>query len=416
MSPENKKRRVGLWLVGAYGGVGTTTAVGVASLAKGLVPPTGMATALPEFAQMDFIGMGDLVIGGHEIRRSSFADACLEMQRQSAFPPESLISGTRDLLDAWSANVRPGVVWASGDPIDRMANWIAGESSILSPRDLLGRLAADIREFGSNHRLDRTVVVNLGSTEPPVSQNVMPSNDTEVAALLDDPNGRLPASSLYAIAAVEAGCGYVNFTPSFGLGCPALQQLALRAEVPFCGADGKTGETLLKAVLAPMFARRNLRVLSWVGHNILGNRDGQVLQDPQNKRGKVTSKAHLLGAILGYEPQSLVSIEHVESLGDWKTAWDHIHFVGFLGTKMTLQFTWQGADSPLAAPLVIDLVRWTECAMRRGESGCLRHLACYFKSPLHVEERDFFRQWKMLEDYVSASLTSASIHNPASRR
>ena len=135
------------------------------------------------------------------------------------------------------------------------------------------------------------------------------------------------------------------------------------------GYDGKTGETLLKSVLAPMFAHRNLEVMSWVGHNIFGNMDGKVLDDPANKKSKVTSKDRLLGQILGYPPQTLVTIEYIASMGDWKTAWDHIHFRGFLGTPMTLQFTWQGCDSLLAAPLVLDLVRFAERAWRRGDIG-----------------------------------------------
>ena len=116
------------------------------------------------------------------------------------------------------------------------------------------------------------------------------------------------------------------------------------------GYDGKTGETLMKSVLAPMFAHRNLEVMSWVGHNIFGNMDGKVLDDPANKKSKVTSKDRLLGQILGYPPQTLVSIEYIASMGDWKTAWDHIHFRGFLGTPMTLQFIWQGCDSLLGRP------------------------------------------------------------------
>ena len=163
------------------------------------------------------------------------------------------------------------------------------------------------------------------------------------------------------------------------------------------GCDGKTGETLLKSVLAPMFARRNLQVMSWVGHNIFGNMDGQVLDDPVNKQTKVASKDHLLAEILGYQPQTLVSIEYIESLGDWKTAWDHIHFAGFLGTPMTLQFIWQGCDSLLAAPLVLDLVRFTELARRRGETGRLTFLASFFKSPYGVTEQRFDRQFQTLE-------------------
>jgi myo-inositol-1-phosphate synthase len=170
--------------------------------------------------------------------------------------------------------------------------------------------------------------------------------------------------------------------------------------VPHTGCDGKTGETLLKSVLAPMFAARNLDVMSWVGHNIFGNMDGRVLDDPRNKATKVRSKDHLLGSILGYAPQTHVSIEYIKSLGDWKTAWDHVHFRGFLGTPMTFQFVWQGCDSILAAPLVIDLVRLVERAQRAGERGSLPWLACFFKSPLGVTEQDFSKQFALLEGWA----------------
>jgi myo-inositol-1-phosphate synthase len=167
------------------------------------------------------------------------------------------------------------------------------------------------------------------------------------------------------------------------------------------GHDGKTGETLMKSVLAPMFAARNLEVMSWVGHNIFGNLDGRVLHDPSNKKTKVRSKDRLLHQILGYSPQTLVSIEYIESLGDWKTAWDHIHFKGFLGTPMILQFTWQGCDSILAAPLAIDLVRFTELAYRGGDRGLLTFLASFFKSPIGIAENDFVRQFQLLEQWAA---------------
>jgi myo-inositol-1-phosphate synthase len=143
-----------------------------------------------------------------------------------------------------------------------------------------------------------------------------------------------------------------------------------------------------------------MRILSWVGHNIFGNRDGQVLDDPANKASKIRTKDRVISQIVGYKPQTHVSIEYIESLDDWKTAWDHIHFRGFLGVKMTMQFTWQGCDSILAAPLVLDLARLALLSQRRGEAGVLRHLACFFKSPMGVEEHDFFKQFRMLEEYA----------------
>jgi myo-inositol-1-phosphate synthase len=157
----------------------------------------------------------------------------------------------------------------------------------------------------------------------------------------------------------------------------------------------------MKTVLAPMFAHRNLKVLSWVGHNIFGNRDGLILDDPTNKASKVETKDRVVSEILGYRPSSVVSIEYVPDMGDWKTAWDHIHFEGFLGTRMTLQFTWQGCDSLLAAPLAIDLARLTDLEKQRGGRGLLRHLASFFKSPEGVAENHFFRQFEALLAYAA---------------
>jgi myo-inositol-1-phosphate synthase len=158
----------------------------------------------------------------------------------------------------------------------------------------------------------------------------------------------------------------------------------------------------MKAVLAPLFARRNLKVLSWVGHNILGNRDGQILSDPAHKQSKLKSKDALVAELLGYQPQTLVSIEHVESLDDWKTAWDHIHYEGFLGTKMTLQFTWQGCDSLLAAPLAIDLARLALHAHRQERRGTVAEWAAFFKSPAGCTDHDFGRQHERLLRYPHA--------------
>jgi myo-inositol-1-phosphate synthase len=179
-----------------------------------------------------------------------------------------------------------------------------------------------------------------------------------------------------------------------------IGDLAQQRDTCHAGRDGKTGETLLKSVLAPMFAARNLHVMSWVGHNIFGNMDGQVLDDPENKAAKVKSKDHLLQEMLGYAPQTLVTIEHIRSMGDWKTAWDHIHFTGFLGTLMTMQFTWQGCDSLLAAPLVLDLARFTVVARQRNQTGPLTFLSSFFKSPLGHNNQSFAEQTRLLHEWA----------------
>jgi myo-inositol-1-phosphate synthase len=304
-------------------------------------------------------------------------------------------------LDDWSRNVRPGVVYRPNPVIAAMADR-PDVRPAPSPRAAVEQVQSDLRQFQAEHRLDQIVVVNVASTEPPFElgdeHETLPALET---ALDRTTPAVLPTSGLYAYAALDAGFPYANLTPSLGASVPALEELARKRKVPHAGQDLKTGETLLKSALAPMFAKRNLRVLSWVGHNILGNRDGLVLADPQNKASKVKTKDALLGELLGYRPQSLVSIEYIESLDDWKTAWDHVHFEGFLGTKMTLQFTWQGCDSILAAPLVIDLARLVLLAQRRGEAGVLRDLAVFFKGPLGVAEHDFGKQFEMFESYLS---------------
>lgn len=401
MSPSSN-RKVGVWLIGAFGGVGTTIAVGISAVKRKLAPTVGMPTELPRFQPMGFIGFDSIVVGGHDVRRSSYRESSRELYEHSrVFSPE-ILSGCADDLNAWSENVRPGLVRGSGRPVEEFADW--KHPADAPPLELAERLADDLRAFAKNHSLDHVVVVNVSSSEP--LPPIGPEHDSwaTLSASLSKAGAsgsdRLPASSIYGLAAVLAGASYVNFTPSVGLNTKALEERAIAAKILYGGKDGKTGETLMKAVLAPMFVRRNWEVMSWVGHNILGNRDGLVLQDPENKQGKLDSKGHLIQQILGYAPQTLVSIEHIESMGDWKTAWDHIHFQGFLGTKMSLQFIWQGCDSLLAAPLAIDLVRWTDLAKTRGETGCMKHLACYFKTPMHVFEQDFFKQWDMLEAYA----------------
>src|SRR5262249_13830138 len=149
------------------------------------------------------------------------------------------------------------------------------------------------------------VVVNVASTEPPFELGDNHSTVERMLPALEQRNQpMLPASALYAWAALNLGLPYINFTPSLGASFPAIQQLAEQRGAVFGGKDGKTGETLMKTVLAPMFALRNLRVLSWVGHNIFGNRDGLVLDDPENKASKIRTKDQVISQILGYKPQT----------------------------------------------------------------------------------------------------------------
>jgi myo-inositol-1-phosphate synthase len=396
-------RRVGLWLVGAFGGVGGTAALGLAALGRGLIDTTALVTALPLFEGLDLDSPEQFVVGGHDIRKSSFPQAVADLhERSNVFDP-NVIAACQPELELWTGNVRPGTILNAGPTIARLAD-LPKAQKVETPRAAIERIQDDLQAFRASHRLDQAIVVNIASTEPPfVLADVHNSVERLLPALEQRSNPVLPASALYAWAALNLGLPYVNFTPSLGASFPAIQQLAQEGGAVYAGQDGKTGETLLKTVLAPMFADRNLRILSWVGHNIFGNRDGLVLYDPHNKESKIKTKDRVISGIVGYKPQTHVSIEYIESLDDWKTAWDHIHFRGFLGVKMMMQFTWQGCDSILAAPLLLDLARLALFAQRRGEVGVLRHLACFFKSPMGVEEHDFFKQFKMLEDYAKAN-------------
>ncbi|NBW96573.1 MAG: myo-inositol-1-phosphate synthase [Planctomycetia bacterium] len=392
---------LGLWIIGVKGGVATTVLTGLAALGRGAIPSTGLVTELDPFTRLDLVPCGDIVVGGHDIRPGRLGEEARRMWVESRAIDPELIAASEPFFAVVEKRIRPGTVVAAGDAIRTLAEPTIA-AAVETPRAAVARIRSDIEAFARAENVRHVVVVNLASTEPPAA-GAIPVAFGDVEPLLDDPDAcPLPASSLYALAAIEAGASYVNFTPSTGATPPAMQSLAEDHGTAHAGCDGKTGETLLKSVLAPMFAARHLEVMSWVGHNIFGNMDGKVLDDPRNKAAKVRSKDHLLAEILGYPPQTHVSIEYIRSLGDWKTAWDHVHFRGFLGTPMTFQFVWQGCDSILAAPLVIDLVRLVDRARRAGERGAIGWLGCFFKSPLGVTEQDFSKQFTALEAWARA--------------
>lgn len=389
-----------MWLVGARGGVAVATIVGLVALQKRLTTTLGLVSELPWFAQLALPDWSGLVVGGHDVREQSLVDAATSLAGPQGLFELELVKSTRRDLARIDKNIRFGTLHNVGDAITKLADGRHLRRRE-SPKEVIERLQVDLTEFQRRNRLQDVVVVNIASTEPPVDERKLPRKWVELEKQLSHPRKCPPlaASSLYAIAALDLGFPYINFTPSVGCSVRAIVDLARQRRTCHMGRDGKTGETLLKTVLAPMFLKRNLEVLSWVGHNIFGNMDGQILKDPANKESKVVSKDRVLGEILGYNPQTHVSIEYIESLGDWKTAWDHIHFRGFLDTPMKLQFTWQGCDSLLAAPLVLDLVRFALRAHQAGSIGTLKFLASFFKSPMDVRENDFGEQFKMLIDW-----------------
>jgi myo-inositol-1-phosphate synthase len=402
------QRRVGLWLIGAVGGVSSTAALGISALSRELTDTTSLVTATPPFRGLDLDDFGQFVIGGHDIRRGNYLEAVRDLHQRSNVFNEALIQACQNDLDRWSANVRPGTVLGSGPTISKLAD-LPEVKRVSTPKEAIDRVQADLREFRDKNKLDQLVVANVSSTEAPKELDERYASSANFRAALDTEDTSIPASALYAWAALDLSIPYINFTPSLGSSFPAALELAKERKTSICGKDGKTGETMLKTVLAPMFAHRNFKILSWVGHNIFGNRDGVVLDDPANKASKIQTKDNVISSIVGYKPQTHVSIEYIESLDDWKTAWDHIHFQGFLNSKMILQFLWQGCDSLLAAPLLLDIVRLTLLAQRRGEVGVLEHLACFFKSPMGCDEHDFFKQMDMLAKYAGRIKQSLAV-------
>ncbi len=376
----------GVWLVGAAGSLGVTTVLGARAMAQGMVAPIGLVTETPDFERLALPALPELVFGGHEVRGQSVAAAARDHSGLGGFLPRELVEALGDELEAYQAEIRPGTLRGASAAV----RGFAGEAN--APMDATDeaaaeRLADDLRSFRDRHGLGRVVVVNVASTEP---RGVDAPASGEA----------LPASTLYALAAARADCPYVNFTPSLGADCPAASAAFEAAELPHAGADGKTGETLVKSALAPMFAARALEVMSWSGQNLLGNLDGRVLADPASKESKVRSKSAVLSDVLGYEPESRVGIDYVGSLGDWKVAWDFIHFRGFLGVPMRMQFVWEGCDSILAAPLVLDLARLMGWAHSRGERGPVDWLGAFFKAPLGVGPAGLSDQIRRLREHL----------------
>ncbi|MFC6021741.1 inositol-3-phosphate synthase [Plantactinospora solaniradicis] len=367
--------RTGVWLVGGRGSVAVTSTVGALALRAGLAEPTGCVTELPALRAAALPALADLVFGGHDVVSTPLTKKA-EALAEAGVLPARLVAALTEELGAVEAELRPAPTG------ERQASVIEA-------------IVADLTGFRERHGLDRVVVLNVSSTEPVPAPHPAHADLAQLDAALAV-GSPLPASSAYAYAAFTAGCSYVDFTPSTGARLPALAELARRVGVPYAGHDGKTGETLVKSVLAPMFAMRNLKVRTWSGLNLLGGGDGANLAEPAANAAKSASKQRVLGETLGYLPQGNTRIEYVDDIGDFKTAWDLVTFSGFLGTAMRMEFSWHGCDSALAAPLLLDLARLTAAAHRAGRTGPLTELAFFFKDPLGEVPHALAEQWGTL--------------------
>ncbi|MGV9380426.1 inositol-3-phosphate synthase [Nonomuraea sp. NPDC003707] len=381
----------GIWFNGARGSVATTAVTGLLALREGLVAPIGCVTKGAAFADVQLPDWAQFTVGGHDIVNDPIEKRAEHLVGTGVIPPE-LYQAVRPGYAAVEAELREGCQLDSLKGTQHAA---------------IERMSADIAEFRERNHLHRVVVVNVASTEAPVPLTDDVRDAAELERALLDPSRRvLPPSSMAALAAFRAGCAFVDFTPSAGARLPALAQTAERLGVPYAGSDGKTGETLLRTVLAPMFTSRALRVLSWAGTNLLGGGDGATLADSATAESKMRSKSGVLPSLLGEDVPAPLHIDNVPDLGDHKTAWDHISFEGFLGIRMALQFTWQGIDSTLAAPLVLDLARLMAAAHSAGRVGAVTELAFFFKDPVGLATHELGRQQVRLVEWARSLPTS----------
>ncbi len=390
----NMGRKVGVCIIGLNGAVATTITAGVALMKKGLVPRRGMITEGTLGKKLDLVSLDDLVFGGWGVVEESSYEAALHHRVVR-----------RDQLDQVKeelSSLKPWPAVVSSKFLKSMQGHyrVAAKST----RDELLQIEKDLLTFKATHKLEDLVMVNLASTEKFCEVQDVHRSLAAFEAGLDSNDDRISPAMKYYYAACKLGVPHVNFTPSLTK-VPALEELAEKCGVPVAGEDGKTGQTLLKTVLAPAFALRDLHVDGWFSTNILGNNDGLVLNDPESNKTKIVSKQKVLDSILGYHVDDhQVHIHYYKPRGDDKEAWDNIDVSGFLGERMQIKVDFLCKDSILAAPLALDLVRLIDCAKRNGEKGIQRQLSMFFKAPYHNEgeqpTHDFFKQNDILNRWA----------------
>jgi len=380
---------LGIYILGARGNVATLAAAGASAISQGLAQATGTVTSASDFAELPLTDYNDMLFGGCDLAPAGLDRKLIGLADQGRMLAPELARKLAPVMQKLDQQIDPAL------KISR--NGVPEGGYLAAVKEITERFAS----FKERNDCERLVFVNLISTEAAIFADEHHASAASFEqALASDLPGLANISMLYTWAAINAGIPVVNFTPSQSLEIPAIAERAKERNVPHAGKDGKTGETLLKTVLGPMFVARGLKVKSWLANNYLGNNDGLSLNEPDRRATKLESKDQALRSILGDDAHLATDIGYAPSLDDWKTAWDLIHFEGFLGTMMTMQFTWQGCDSALASPLVLDLIRLLDFANRMGEGGALGYLASFFKSPQGVEEHGFAEQLAMLSAHV----------------
>jgi myo-inositol-1-phosphate synthase len=279
-----------------------------------------------------------------------------------------------------------------------------------SKKDLAEQVRADIQKFKKDHHLNRMVLVWCGSTEVYLTESPAHQSIEAFEKALAANDDTIPSSMIYAYAAVKEGIPYANAAPNLSADIPALIRLAQETGSPLAGKDLKTGQTLIKTIIAPGLKSRLIGVEGWYSTNILGNRDGEVLDDPESFKTKEESKKSVLDYI--FQPNlypdlyeklcHVVRINYYPPRGDNKEGWDNIDIFGWLGYKMQLKINFLCRDSILAAPIVLDSALFLDLARRAGMSGIQEWLSFYYKSPMHAAglypEHDLFIQLMKLKN------------------
>ncbi len=401
-------------LIPGLGAVGTTFIAGVLNIRRGLAAPIGSLTQMGTIRLgkrtegrspliRDFVplaGLDDLVFGGWDI----FEDNAYEAAKSAAVLQDEHLDGVREELEA----IRPMKAVFSRDYVKRLDG--PHVKSGANKMELAEQLRQDIRDFRAANGVERLVMIWCGSTEIYLERTATHATLEAFEEGLRNNSPDIAPSMIYAYAALMEGVPYVNGAPNLSVDFPALTALANERNVPIAGKDYKTGQTLMKTILAPGLKARLLGLNGWFSTNILGNRDGEVLDDPDSFRTKEESKLGVLDYILqphlypelydGFYHK--VRINYYPPHGDNKEGWDNIDIFGWLGYPMQIKVDFLCRDSILAAPIVLDLALFMDLAQRAGMRGIQEWLSFYFKSPLTAPElypeHDLFIQLTKLKN------------------
>ncbi len=381
--------KLGVLLVG-LGAVSTTLVAGVEAIKRGLASPVGSLTQMgtirlgkrtenrsPQIK--DFVPLAeldDIVFGAWDI----FADSAFDAAMNAGVLEKDLLNQVSEQL----ASLKPMPAVFEQNYVKRLhgENVKTGKNKM----ELAEQLIEDIAKFKSDNNCDRLVMVWAASTEIYIEESAIHSTIESFEKAMYDNDPMIAPSMIYAYAALKSGVPFANGAPNLTVDIPALTALAEQNKVPICGKDFKTGQTLMKTILAPGLKSRMLGLDGWYSTNILGNRDGEVLDDPENFKSKEVSKLSVLEHI--FQPDvypdlygnfsHVVRINYYPPRGDNKEGWDNIDIFGWLGYKMQIKIDFLCRDSILAAPLALDLALFMDLAQRAGMKGVQEWLSFYF--------------------------------------